>query len=287
MDTNKVIVGECSEILCGFPEEIIDMTITSPPYGSARSYKGFTFNCDKISKELFRVTKVGGVVVWVEGDEIINGGESCSSFKSALNFVDNGFRLHDTMIYEKNTSSFPARRTGNRYTQIFEYMFVFSKGKPKTCNLICDKENRWKGWVNWGKKTHRNKEGELVKTGDIKPVPSYSPRNNLWKFEVTPEVILSSQDEETQEEFARTNVWRYVVGAKYGQKDVRAYKHPATFPMDLAKDHILTWSNEGDLVLDPMCGSGTSCIAAKNLKRNYIGIDISEEYCELTKERLS
>lgn len=256
---NNIINSDCLEGLKNIPENSIDLTVTSPPYDDLRSYKGYSFDFEGIARELFRVTKTGGVVVWVVGDSTTNGSESGTSFRQALKFMEIGFKLHDTMIYEKNTSSFPARRTSKRYTQIFEYMFVFTKGKIKTGNLICDKENKWYGHKNWGRNTHRNKDGELVETKDINPVPKYSPRNNIW---------------------------RYVVGGGYGQKDKKAYKHPATFPIDLAKDHILTWSNKGDIVLDPFMGSGTTAIACLELDRNYVGFEISEEYCELINSRL-
>jgi site-specific DNA-methyltransferase (adenine-specific) len=260
MKTNYVRVGEAAQILQKFPSEVVDLTVTSPPYDNLRDYNEYNFDYKKIIKSLYHVTKVGGVVVWVVGDATQKGSETGTSFRQALFFQESGFNIHDTMIYEKNTSSFPAKKTGYRYTQIFEYMFVFSKGKPKTANLICDKENKWKGYTNWGKNTYRQKNGELLVKKDIKPVPDFSPRNNIWK---------------------------YVVGAKFGQSDDIAYKHPATFPEELAKDHIKSWSNPGDLVIDPMCGSGTTCKMAKMLKRNYIGIDVSEEYCKITEERLS
>jgi site-specific DNA-methyltransferase (adenine-specific) len=240
--------------------DFIDLTVTSPPYDNLRKYNGFSFDTKAIADELFRTTKIGGVVVWVVGDAVINGGESGSSFRQALTFIESGFLLHDTMIYEKNTSSFPARRTGNRYTQIFEYMFVFSKGKPKTSNLICDKPNKYAGHTNWGKNTHRDKDNDLKETNKIKPVPDFSPRNNIW---------------------------RYVVGGGFASKDKIAHQHPAIFPEELAQDHIITWSNEGDLVFDPFMGSGTTAKMAILNNRNYIGSDISEEYVELAKQRVT
>jgi len=257
---NKILLGDCAKILQDFPEDSVDLIITSPPYDELRSYQGFEFNFEEIAKQLFRVLKPGGVLVWVVGDAVINKSETGSSFEQALYFKNTGFLLHDTMIYEKNTSSFPARRTGNRYTQIFEYMFVFSKLKPpKTANLICDKKNKWVGWTNWGKKTHRNVEGELIETEDFKPVPELSPRNNIWK---------------------------YSVGGGIGQKDKLAYQHPATFPELLVQDHINSWSMPGDVVLDPMCGSGTACKVAAQLDRKYIGIEISADYCLLAEKRV-
>ena len=256
---NKILCGACQEVLASLKEESVDLTVTSPPYDNIRDYKGYSFEEEDfkaIITQLFRVTKKGGVVVWIVGDATMKGSESGTSFRQALGFMEAGFKLHDTMIYEKNTSSFPAKRTGKRYTQIFEYMFVFCKGKIKTGNLICDKPNKWAGWTNWGKNTQRGKDGKLKKTKDIKPVPEFSPRNNIW---------------------------RYNVGKGFNSSDKESHSHPAIFPEKLAEDHILSWSNEGDVVLDPFVGSGTTCKMAKKNKRHYIGIDISEEYCNLAR----
>jgi len=253
----KILCGACQTVMATSPEESVDLTVTSPPYDNIREYKGYCFekeDFDEIVKQLYRVTKKGGVVVWIVGDATMKGSETGTSFRQALGFMTGGFKLHDTMIYEKNTSSFPARRTGKRYTQIFEYMFVFCKGKIKTGNLICDKPNKWAGHTNWGKNTQRGKDGKLKETKDIKPVPDFSPRNNIW---------------------------RYNVGKGFNSKDKESHNHPAIFPEKLAEDHILSWSNEGDTVLDPFMGSGTTCKMAKKNARKYIGIDISEEYCKL------
>jgi DNA modification methylase len=260
---NKIINEDSEKVLKEIPSNSIDLTITSPPYDEIRDYKGYNFTdtvlCNIIS-ELFRITKSGGVVVWVVGDATTNGSESGTSFRQALKFMEFGFKLHDTMIYEKNTSSFPAKRNGNRYTQIFEYMFVFCKDKIKNVNLICDKPNKWAGHTNWGKNTTRLKNGELQETSDIKPVPDFSPRNNIWK---------------------------YNVGKGFNSKDKESHEHPAIFPEQLAEDHIISWSNEGDIVLDPFSGSGTTSKMAKKNNRKYIGIDISEEYCKLAEKILA
>jgi DNA modification methylase len=265
---NTIINDNNTSTLKKMDKETIDLTVTSPPYDDIRYYHikdASSKDADvfseqdfqELAKELYRVTKKGGIVVWVVGDSVNKGTESGTSFKQALYFKEVGFLLHDTMIYEKNTSSFPARRSGNRYTQIFEYMFVLSKGKPKTGNLIADKENKWAGFTNFGKNTHRGKDGKLKQSADIKPVPKFSPRNNIW---------------------------RYVVGKNYNSSDKESHEHPAIFPEKLAEDHILSWSNEGDTVLDPFAGSGTTCKMAKKNKRIYIGIDISKEYCELAEK---
>jgi DNA modification methylase len=257
--TGKILCGASQTVMATLKEESVDLTVTSPPYDNIRDYKGYCFeeqDFKEIVKQLYRVTKKGGIVVWVVGDATMKGSETGTSFRQALGFMEGGFKLHDTMIYEKNTSSFPAQRKGKRYTQIFEYMFVFCKGKIKTGNLICDKANKWAGHTNWGKNTQRGKNGELKETKDIKPVPDFSPRNNIWK---------------------------YNVGKGFNSSDKESHKHPAIFPEKLAEDHILSWSNEGDVVLDPFMGSGTTCKMAKKNGRKYIGIDMSEEYCALAK----
>lgn len=243
---------DCRDTMQRMKEEgvKVDLTVTSCPYDNLRSYhNSSTWNFDifkEVAQLLYDITAEGGVLVWVVGDATINGSETGTSFKQALYFMECGFKLHDTMLFEKNSSSFPAKRTGNRYTQIFEYMFVFSKGKPKTAHLICDKENKWKNFTNWGKNTNYNKNGELIQTNDIKPVPEFSPRNNIWK---------------------------YTVGF-----NINEGKHPAVFPYQLAEDHILTWSNEGDLVFDPFTGSGTTASAALCNNRKFIGSEIDKTY---------
>jgi len=261
---NKILHGNCAEIMKSLENDSIDLTVTSPPYDYLRDYnknikedesKLFSFPFDEMVNQLYRITKKGGIVVWVVGDQVVKGGESCSSFKQALTFVDKGFLLYDTMIYHKNGSPFPEK---NRYSQVFEYMFVFSKGKPKTTNIIKDKKNKWAGHSNFGKRMMRTKDGSM------KEMP---------KFEIN-------------EYGARYNVWNYNTGKGYSTKDEIAFKHPAIFPEELAEDHILSWSNEGDIVLDPMCGSGTVLKMSKMNNRNYIGIDVDESYIKISEERV-
>ena len=184
---NTIQHGDCRIILQKLKNESIDLTVTSPPYDYLRTYNEkikksidneFSFPFDDIVNELFRVTKKGGIVVWVVGDQVINGGESCSSFRQALSFVDKGFILYDTMIYHKNGSPFPEKK---RYSQVFEYMFVFSKGKPKTVNILKDKKNKWAGHSNFGKRVMRNKEGELKEMPKFE-IAEYGARYNVWNY---------------------------------------------------------------------------------------------------------
>jgi site-specific DNA-methyltransferase (adenine-specific) len=270
MEINKIYNEDCLETMRNMPDNFVDLCVTSPPYSKQRTYNnlisdktdfnGHSFDFDNIAKELFRCTKKGGCVVWVVNDQVINGSENGSSFKQALKFIEIGFNLHDTMIYEKNSSTYPASAKSNRYTQIFEYMFVLSKGKPKTANLICDKKNKWAGHVNWGKNTKRLTDNEqLIEIENIKPVPDFSPRNNIWKY---------------------TN------GGGFATKDKIAYKHPAIYPEDLVSDHIKSWSNIGDMIYDPFMGSGTTAKMAILLDRNFIGSEISKEYTYICEERI-
>ena len=256
--TYRLVTGECTEVLRLFKPAKIDLVVTSPPYDELRRYNGYTFTIEPICAALYRAVRPGGVVVWVVGDQVVRGSETGSSFRHALAFLDAGFRLHDTMIYEKNSASFPARRNSTRYSQIFEYMFVFSKGAPRTANLICDKPNKWAGVQNWGKQMNRGRDGTL-KQGKDHVTPEMSPRNNIWK---------------------------YSTGGGISRADTDLGDHPAVFPLALAEDHIKTWSNPGDLVLDPMMGSGTTGIAALGLGRQFIGIDISAAYVELARKRI-
>jgi site-specific DNA-methyltransferase (adenine-specific) len=263
---NKIFNGDAISVLKEIPENYVDLTVTSPPYDSLRSYNGkisekkfddyFSFPFFDIANELFRVTKDGGIVVWVVNDQIVNGGESGNSFRQALKFQEIGFKIYDTMIYHKNSASFP--ETG-RYSQVFEYMFVLLKGKkPNTVNLIKDKKNAWAGHSTFGTPSVRLKDGSIKKMKDSFVVGEYSTRYNVWN----------------------------IVNGKGFGGDKLSYQHPASFPEALAEDHILSWSNEGDIVLDPMCGSGTTLKMAKLNNRNYIGIDINQEYVDLSIERL-
>ncbi len=251
---NKILEGNCVEVMRKFDNNFIDLTLTSPPYDNLRTYKGFVFPFEEIAQELYRITKEGGIVVWVVNDATIKGSETGTSFKQALYFKEIGFNLHDTMIFQK-TNPIP-QIYRKRYNGTFEYMFVFSKGKVKTHNAI--KIDCLHAGLQFNGTTYKNYSKGEQKRGKIaKPVKKQKIKGNIWE---------------------------YVVGSK--KEDQSAKGHPAPFPMALARDHINSWSNEGDLVLDPMNGSGTTCLSALQLGREYIGIDMSKEYCKLAKDRL-
>jgi len=247
LDINKIYHGDCLDVMKKIENNRINLTVTSPPYDNLKNYNGYTFHFSEIAKELYRITNLGGVVVWVIGDATIKGSETGTSFRQALYFKDIGFNLHDTMIWHKpNSFNFGSN---NCYRNSFEYMFVFSKGKIKTVNLIQDVPTKSAGKVLKGARKHAN--GNRDKVPDFM-VGDFKRRDNVWDIQVN----------------SKNN------------------NHPAVFPEKLAHDHIISWSNEGDLILDPMCGSGTTCKMAKTLNRNYIGIDISQEYCNTAEHRL-
>jgi DNA modification methylase len=252
---NQIICGDNVSILRQFPDESIDLTVTSPPYDKLRLYKGYSFDFETIANELYRVTKRGGVVAWIVGDgHDKNGSETLTSFRQALYFKEIGFNVHDTMIYQKNSYPFPP---SNRYYQQFEYMFVLSKAKPKTTN-IQRQETVWK------------KDTSQVST-------TRKPNGNTVEMKYQKGLDTRKMD----------NVWVINTGYMRSTKDKIAYQHPAMFPEILVERHIISWSNENDIILDPFVGSGTTCKMAKLLNRNYIGIDISDEYCEIARQRIA
>ena len=248
----QLYCGDCAKELKKIPANFVDLVVTSPPYDTLRTCYNSTFDMDAITSELMRVMKQGGVIVWVVADETINGSESGTSFRQALKFMDAGFNLHDTMIWEKagftDTGSLKVR-----YPNVFEYMFVFSKGKPKTFNPIKDRVN-----VNAGRKMHgviRQKDGSVkTMSSNGKTLCDYGQRFNVWQID--------------------------------SLKSTTERRHPAQFPLQLAKDHIYSWSNTNDTVMDIFMGSGTTGVASVNMGRKFIGIEIDKDYFEMAKRRI-
>lgn len=249
MELNRIYCESNLETMSRMENNFIDLTVTSPPYDNLRDYNGYDFPFEDIAKQLFRITKDGGVVVWIVGDATIDGSETGTSFKQALYFINCGFNLFDTMIYHKN--GMPMRGNLHGYNQTFEYMFVLSKGKPKTTNIIRDRVNQSATKVR--KTTNRGRNGKVNIQG-ICETESLGRRENVWSYN-------TGQDEDNVD-------------------------HPAKFPENLSADHIYSWSNEGDLVYDPFMGSGTTAKMAHLQNRKWIGSEISQEYVDLANKRL-
>lgn len=249
--------GDCLDLLRSMQDETVDLTVTSPPYDNLRTYNGniAQWNFEKfmcIATELFRVTKPGGVVVWIVADATIKGSETGTSFKQALSFKDIGFDLYDTMIWNKPHCG--SIGSMNRYENVFEYMFVFSKGKPNATNIIKDKPNKFFGAIQHG--SSRKADGSTIRTTGYgkRTIAEFGRRHNVWN--IPPE---------------KSNAKRC---------------HPAQYPESLAHDHIISWSNPGNVVLDPFMGSGTTGVACISTGRKFIGFEIDEEYFAIASERL-
>ena len=262
---NQLYNEDCLITMRNMGDNLVDLTLTSPPYDDLRTYNehvggnktefnGYSFPFEDIARELFRVTKKGGVVVWVVGDATNKGSETGTSFRQALYFKECGFDLYDTMIYQKTGTPFPQK---TRYNQTFEYMFVFSKGKPKTFNPIM-KKNATAGAVRHSRK-FRNPNGEMVPGFNGKPVNEYGIENNIW-------LIKNGMNKST--------------------KDLVAFEHPAIFPEELAAKHIITWTKKDDLVYDPFMGSGTTAKMSILLDRNWIGSELDSTYSDICNRRL-
>lgn len=251
LERNRIVCADAAQWLQTLPEACIDMALTSPPYDSLRTYNGYVFDFEAIAAGLYRCLKPGGVLVWIVGDATIDGCETLTSMRQALHFVDvAGFNMHDTMIYE--VAGTGAKGSHRSYWQAFEYMFVLSKGAIKTVHRLADVKNLRAG-------SNRGPGAKTVSVG-----------TRLGWYQV-------------REFGIRTNVWRYHAGNNGDDQT----EHPAPFPEKLARDHIVSWSNAGDLVLDPFMGSGTTAIVARRLGRDYIGCDISPEYVALAEKRLA
>jgi len=252
----NLMQGDCLERMKAMDDCVIDLTVTSPPYDNLRTYNQHDWSWGEddwkpIIQELYRVTAKGGVVVWVVGGATVNGSETGSSFRQAIHAMDCGFRLHDTMIWNKGGfSAVGSLRT--RYAPVFEYMFVFSKGKPKTFNPIKDRANKNAGKNASG--TIRQNDGSTMPMSKVMKINDYGQRFNIW--DVSPH-------------------------RQSGQGS-----HPAPFPISLARDQIISWSNEGNTILDPFMGSGTTGVAAINTNRNFVGIELDSEYFSIAESRI-
>jgi len=248
MEINKVYNENCLDTMSRMPPNFLDLTVTSPPYDNLRKYNGFEFDFEKTAVELYRTTKDGGVIVWIVSDSTVKGSETGTSFKQALYFKEIGFCLYDTMIWMKPSPQTPTER---RYYDVFEYMFVLSKNRPKTVKPLSDRKNKTIGTIR--KVDIRSSKETRKYKDEIRMVGDYSRRFNVWEI----------------------------------PRDNNKTSHPAVFPEKLARDHILSWSNEGDLVYDPFMGSGTTAKQCIENNRNYIGSEISSEYMKIIEERLS
>lgn len=255
----RIVCGDNTEVLSGFPAECVDLVVTSPPYDDLRTYGGHSWNFETLAAQLVRVLKPGGVIVWVVADKTDDGSETGNSMRQALHFKDVcGMKLWDTMIWDKPWTNYGD--TSSRYAGTWEYCFVLSKGKPKSITILRDRVNVTAG-------NGRSMRSDRRVTGDKQGTPR-------------------ADGYVTHEAGPRKAIWVIPVGGTLVEGE-NGISHPAVFPEALAKDHISSWSNPGDVVLDPFSGSGTTCKAAKELNRQWCGIEINPEYCAIAEGRLS
>jgi len=254
LELNRIHCGDNCELLGQMPRECVDLVVTSPPYDDLRTYGGHSWDFFGVAWHLKRVLKLGGVIVWVVNDATVDGSETGSSFEQALHFRRIGLRLHDTMFWEKKNPT-PQDPDCHRYTPATEYMFVFAKGKPKTCNYIRE---------------------DCLTAGRRSSTTSQRRDDGTSRTDV----ISRRAAQETADTKVIGNVWRYPTASA-------GHGHPAAYPEELARDHVATWSNPGDLVLDPFSGSGTTAKAAKTLGRQFIGLEVNPEYCAIAEQRIA
>lgn len=257
MTSHTIIEGDAATALKTLPNGCVHLGVTSCPYDDLRTYgkEKVSWDFETIAKELYRVLCPGGVLCWNVNDQVVNGGETLTSCKQKIYFVEQcGFRVHDTMIYEKRNFSHPEKV---RYHQVFEYVYVLSKGAPRAFNPIKDKKNATAGCIgNLGVNTYTERDGT----------------KSVREKKLTAEYGM------------RTNVW---MGNTRGQEDMCIpLKHPAMMPKWLARDLILSWSNAGDIVIDPFMGSGTTIQQAEATGRSGIGIEINPEYIRDFRQNL-
>jgi DNA modification methylase len=254
-DRVTLYCGDCLEVMKQIESGIIDCVVTSPPYDNLRDYNGYTWDFEALAHDLYRCCVNGGLLCWNVNDSVIDGSETLTSAKQKIYFREHvGFRIHDTMIYKKSNFSRP---DDTRYHQVFEYVFVFSKGKPRCFNPIKDKRNVTHGKPCFGRHTMRERDGSMKEREKRYIAAEYGMRGNVWECKTAGQELVC-----------------------------QSLPHPAMMPYGLCRDLVLSWSNPGDIVLDPLCGSGTTGVACIKTNRRFIGIEISEEYCEIALKRI-
>ncbi len=252
---NSIICGDCVDVMKKMPSNSIDLVVTSPPYDSVRKYNGFSYDLHKTGEELFRILKDGGIIAMVIQDQTKNFGKSLTSFRTVVDWVDNiGFKLFETVIYRKHGTE--GAWWTHRFRVDHEYMPIFIKGERPA---FFNKEPLKIPSIHGGKvmtgSGNRRTDGKTTKT-ITRPINAMKCRGTIWDY------------------------------LNAGDKNPLKRKHPAVFPDKIPHDFIQCFCPPGGIVLDPFVGSGSTAVSAKQLNRNYIGIDISKEYCQLAEERL-
>jgi len=256
---NKIICGDNVEVMASFPPESIHAVITSPPYGDIFAYHGFSFNFPAVAKQLYRVLHPTGYIAWVVRDEVVDGSITGETARQILGFLDLGFKIPLTIIYAK----LGAPRVGslNNYNNEHEYVLVITKDTPFPANRLKDRLNR-KGGRPKQKTSHRDNKTGFLRHKMGKKTPFMGFRGSVWWYPTGHRLAYASADTDLMEGF------------------------PAPMHEQLCKDLILSYSHLGDVVLDIFSGSGTTSKMCVLTGRNYIGIEISSEFCKLSRKRI-
>jgi site-specific DNA-methyltransferase (adenine-specific) len=255
VELNKVYQQDCIVGMRKIPDGAIDLVVTSPPYDNLRDYNGYSVDLNETGKNIYRILKDGGVAVMVIQDQTKNFGKSLTSFRTIVDWCDNvGFKLFECVIYRKNGTE--GAWWKNRFRVDHEYMPIFLKGeKPQYFNKDSLKV--------------KSKHGGKIMTGFANRKTNGETGKSITKA--------------INEMKCRGTVWDYLMA---GDKDPVKRKHPAPFPDKIPFDFINCFCPPNGIVLDPFVGSGSTVVGAKKLNRSFIGFDISEEYCNLTRKRL-
>jgi site-specific DNA-methyltransferase (adenine-specific) len=252
MELDTIICGDNATVMATFPDACIDLVVTSPPYDDLRKYGGHSWDFPAVARELTRILKPGGVIVWVVGDATVDGSETLTSMRQAIHFRDVcGLKVWDTMIYRTNKPP----QSGRRYDPCWEFMFCLSRGVPSVFN---------------GLREPTLAPGVMNSGGMRRTDAKMKPRTRIGR---------------TGDDRLRENIWYLPRSPASG--DSYRLEHPATFPDELSADHILSWSNPGDVVLDPFAGSGTTLKMAKEHGRRWIGIEVNPAYVEICRKRVA
>lgn len=253
---DRLYIGDCVDIIKKVADESVDMVVTSPSYDDLRAYKGhYKIDLSTLGREIFRVLKDGGIYAMVIQDQTKDGGKSLTSFRTAIDHCDNiGFKLFETCIYKKLGAE--GAWWSKRFRVDHEYIHIFLKGKRPQ---YFDKEpikipSKHAGKSMTGCAT-RKTDGTTHKSKNVVINPTKCP-GTIWDV------------------------------ANGGDKNPLKRRHPAVFPDKIPYNLMQVFCPEGGLVLDPMCGSGTTLVQSKKLGRHFIGIDMEEEYVLLSRQRL-
>jgi hypothetical protein len=253
---NAILLGDALEILSRIPAGSIPLTLFSPPYDGIRDYgKNWSLDYKTLGRLLFGATCDGGVCAVVIGDGTKDFAKSLTTFRWAVDWVDNtGWRLFECCIYSRHGN--PGAWWTQRFRVDHEYILIFFKGDRLRCF---------------------DKTALMIPSKHAGKVYSGTDRLTNGGFKkIEPKAVNDLK--------CRGTIWGYATSNSEGNRT--KLEHPATFPDRLADDLIHCFSKPGDLVFDPMCGSGTTCVMAAKAKRDYLGIEINPEYHSIAMKRI-